>query len=151
MVCENVMLLLAPACQLVTVFGAVTVMVGFTMVKFTSLSSCTVLLSTATARMRAVVVAGPVTFHAYVPLVADVVTKVVMFCQDAPPSRLTSRFNDCPMPRLCVNVMFWLAVTFQLTAVLGAVTVTRFVPCETCSDAFTVWVSAPAVPVIVSG
>ena len=39
MLCEKVMFLISPARQLTAVFGAVTVMVGLTMMKFTSLMS----------------------------------------------------------------------------------------------------------------
>ena len=151
MVCENVMFFDTPACQLVAVFGAVTVIMGFTMVKSTSLTSFTVLFSTASTRIRAVGVAGPVTVHGYDPLVADVVVNVVMRFQLPPPSRLTSMFTCLPTPRLCVKVMFCYAVAFQLTAVFGAVTVTTPVLLEIVRLAPTVCVNPPPVPVIVNG
>jgi hypothetical protein len=64
-----------------------------TTVKFTSLVSVTGVLEAHVARMRACVVAGPVTVHENPPDVADAVVTVVIGLHEAPPSRLMSMFT----------------------------------------------------------
>jgi hypothetical protein len=62
-VCAKVMLLETPARQLTAVFGDETVIVGLTIVKSTSLMSAKFGLAIDEARIRPLVVAGPVTVH----------------------------------------------------------------------------------------
>src|SRR5262245_3246227 len=57
-------------------------------------------------------------------------------------------FTGCPIPRLCVNVMFCCVATRQVTAVFGAVTAT---PPDTVNEIVVLRVRLPLTPVIVIG
>jgi hypothetical protein len=115
------------------------------MVKFTSLVSVTKGFTADETRILACVVGGPLTNQEYVPVVAEVVVKVVIGLHEEPASRLTSMFTARPTPRLCVNVMFCVVVTPQLTAVFGDVTVIP--PVATTSVTVAVCVRLPLTPV----
>src|SRR5687768_6083978 len=93
------------------------------MLNSTSLTSVTVGWPLHVARTSAWVVSGPVTVHAYLPAVAEVVAVVAIVCHVAPPSRLTATSTGSSTPRLCVNVMLCTVPARQVTAVLGAVIV----------------------------
>jgi hypothetical protein len=92
-------------------------------VKLTLLTSVTAGFCTHVTRTLARVVAGPVTTQLKVPVVVEVVASVVIRLNVVPPSRLTSMFTTCPVPRLWLNVRFREDPIPQVTAVLGDVTV----------------------------
>ena len=113
-----------PVVQVTAVFGAVTVIVPLEIVKLTSLVSLTVGFAEALTRTRACVVAGPETTQLYVPVVAVAfATFVATEVHVVPPSRLTSMFTVCDVPRLWFQVMDCVLPSDQVTAVFGAVTV----------------------------
>src|SRR5579862_4646224 len=99
-------------------------MAGVTMLKLTSLTSLTDTSAARLTRMRAVVVAGPVTVQAKLPMAAPAGTAAAIALHVIPPSRLTSMFTVSPLFRLCAQVIGCTLPTGQPTFVLGDVTVT---------------------------
>ena len=80
-----------PTAHSSAVFGEVTVMVGWLMVKFTLLVSVAAGFAVHVTRTRPCVVAGPVTTQLYVlEVVRLLFTEAVISSQVVPPSRLNS-------------------------------------------------------------
>ena len=75
--------------------------------------------------MRACDVVGPLTTQLYEPLLAEVVVKVVMGANVAPPSRLRSIWTTWPVPRLWLKLRLCVVPTDHLTFVFGDVTLTN--------------------------
>ena len=96
---------------------------GAAIVKFVSLASLAAPVAALT-RIRAAVVAGFVTTHAYEPALAlAFVTGEASTLQAVPLSRLTSMLTVLPAPRLWVQAIVCPEPTAQFTPVLGTVTV----------------------------
>ena len=91
------------------------------MEKIRSLVSVAAEIVVEVIRIRQLFELGPVTVHAYVPLLVAVLA--VMVDHDDPPSLLISIFTEFPGVPVEVHVILWAVPGCQLSPPLGAVTV----------------------------
>src|SRR5512133_1260966 len=116
----QVMVRCMPIAQELPLAGAVTVIVP-EIVKLTLLMSLSAPFADALTRIRACVVAGPVTTQLYAPEPLPFGALAATALQVVPPSRLTSMFTVCAASRLVFQVIDCVLPVAQVTAVFGAV------------------------------